>query len=389
MRNKNIFVILLSILIILISVFIFNSNLGEDPSFNRNDLENISETFQEIKESSPILRKDTFEIFENYKIKTPYNFKAQQEDEFTVIIKEDGSPKYITIQKLLSDGNFNIYYQEDGKNKSLSIKYEDGGWNAITSDEDIWWGIHKIDPGPFIYLPWEYTENSYTHYVLANKNTIFEVTTDFSEYRDLVPEIAKAIDYINEESEKRELQKFITDPNAKSEFYMDPTEVPENIPFRDTVLKIKSDQKYDVSVYKHEDESFSLGTFWHVTAIEKERNFKYGLRETPVYYSDVIAFTIYEDVEELYESISDENERRKESNFYKLPYPGKIEEQKLFDITWKYFDFEDGYDGGYIRTYFYVKDGKAITFSLENTAMEESSNILEMTKVKYLQNLTF
>ncbi len=167
-------------------------------------------------------------------------------------------------------------------------------------------------------------------------------------------------------------------PDMSFQYYRyQPTRIIPEMPFKNIFLSILNDTTVDTSIVSNR-------SGWEVYVIEKENNKAEGRKDSPVYLEDVLSLFITK--------ISDWNSRLEdERKDIKSFGRGSVElKQQIFNgVTWNYYDFVDGYDGGYLRTYFIEKDGYVISFAVSDEVISANQDISKIEKIQFLNKLSF
>lgn len=168
-----------------------------------------------------------------------------------------------------------------------------------------------------------------------------------------------------------------SNPDMEFQYYAhQPTRTLPDMPLKNIFTSIVDDTEVDISISKSDYE-------WGIYIIEKNKNKYKGEKVMgPVYTDDVLYLSIKTKLDWNKEV---ENEKKDVERFD----VGSMEvKQEIFNgVTWNYYDFFDGYDGGYLRTYFVEKDGYVLSFAIANEVIEDNADISLTSKVKFLKKL--
>jgi len=132
----------------------------------------------------------------------------------------------------------------------------------------------------------------------------------------------------------------------------------------------------------------SDGERWWITVLNEEilpedSGQQRRLGNAP-YGRSILTLTIMS-TEEFLTYIKTEQQTRLQSNLMNLPVPGEIGEIVLFGTAWNWFDFEDAYDGGFMRTYFREENGYVISFRLSDEIVTSQPDISKLQSVQFLK----
>lgn len=185
--------------------------------------------------------------------------------------------------------------------------------------------------------------------------------------------------------------------------YLPPTPLPEQFPFRDAFLNVVSDPRYD-SVFEEyregDDGKFAI-------IIDKEENQRMKeMHPDHAYYSPFVLWITISDRARWYKGMEDEKEiiardlkdwtdnedmgpdsetREMQIAFLKSLTSGT---QLIGDTQWNFFDFTDGFDGGFMRYFYIEKDGNVIAFSLTDEQLEsddyKNGNVWKFDVIKQI-----
>lgn len=177
------------------------------------------------------------------------------------------------------------------------------------------------------------------------------------------------------------IKELAIDPNPNMDFQYyayKPTKTIPEMPLKEIFETIIQDNILDISI---NNETQSKDDVWYINILEKDRNKDKNWRiDSGVYLDDVLSFSLV--TKENWEQII-ENAKEDVFDLGNM----ELRQQNIYSTTWNYYDFADEYDGGYIRTYFIEKDGYVLSFGISNEGIEEYPNLLEMKKIKFLENL--
>lgn len=168
-----------------------------------------------------------------------------------------------------------------------------------------------------------------------------------------------------------------SNPDIEFQYYAhQPTKTLPEMPLKDLFISLVHDDEVDISVLQSDYE-------WAVYVIEKDKNKYKGEKVLgPIYTDDV-----------LYLSITTKSNWDKEVENAKKDVEHfnigntELRQEVLNGVVWNYYDFFDGYDGGYLRDYFIEKEGYVLNFAIANEVIENNSDISLIPKIQFLKKL--